>query len=102
MSESEAFFLFDEINLDVVVPDDVIFDLVAEVTDNDRRLINPIFDDFIHDMADDRLAGHIQKNLRDRICMRPETTANACDRYDCSQVSRMPRTGRKVIIKDNK
>src|SRR3990172_3028442 len=84
MAESQPFFLLDKIEFDGVVLENVLFDLLAEVSDDDRGLVESVLDDSIENVPHDRLSADVQEHLGERIGMRSQAAPNSCNWNNCS------------------
>ena len=83
MARTEADILADVFPADVrVFGVDVVFDLFAEITDDEDEFPDAQFDELIQDEGDDRLAGHRNERLRLRVGQRAESGARAGDGDD--------------------
>jgi hypothetical protein len=61
--------LLNEIDLDGVIPHDVLFDLLAQVANHNRGFIEATPDQSIQNVTDNRLATNIQEYFWNRVCM---------------------------------
>ncbi len=76
--------LLDEVDSDAEVLPDIFPNLVAEIANDDRRLVEAIRDDLVENMADDRLPGNVQQHLREGIGVRAEPASKSGNGDDCA------------------
>ena len=85
MTKSEALLLFHIVRAEVgVCLRDVFNDLVPHQSHDDRPFVDPLPDDLVEDMTQDRFPGNVQQNFGECECVRPEPASYSSDWYDCA------------------